>query len=295
GQSRKRDVVTDNYLYPLFHIRHGDGLKGWQFWPLFSFEHKEVTSKTNVWDEVETVGGHRKRFILWPIFLEQYMGLGTANPAHQQAFLPFYTYLYSPQRDSTTWPWPLIVFTRGEGKTINRVWPFFSQGSNANQTSDWYLWPIYKYNRLHADPLDRERTRILLFLYSDVSVKNTETGKRLHQIDLWPLFTSRRDLDGRNRLQILAPLEPFLPNNTSVERDLSPLWSLWRSEKNSRTGAASHSLLWNLYRRDTSSKGRKCSLLFGLFLYQSDEDGRRWRVLYVPFGSPGHSEKPSSR
>jgi hypothetical protein len=315
GQTRKRDVVTDNYLYPIFHVRHGDGLKGWQVWPLFSHERKAVTSKTNVWDEVETVGGHRKRFILWPIFMEQHTGLGTANPAQQQALLPFYTFLRSPRRDSTTWlwplgvthtvdqekqydewgaPWPLVVFTRGEGKTINRVWPFFSQASNTNLTSDWYLWPLYKYNRLHSDPLDRERTRILLFLYSDLSVKNTETGKRLRQLDLWPLFTSRRDLEGRNRLQILALLEPFLPNNTSVERDISPLWSLWRSEKNSRTGATSQSLLWNLYRRDTAPEGRKCSLLFGLFQYQSGKDGRRWRVLYVPFGKSRPSEKPSA-
>jgi len=29
---------------------------------------------------------------------------------------------------------------------------------------------------------------------------------------------------------------------------------------------------------------KKCSLLFGLFQYQSDQDGRRWRVFYVPFG-----------
>jgi hypothetical protein len=315
GQTRKRDVVTDNYLYPLFHVRQGDGLKGWQFWPLFSHERKGVTSKTNVWDEVETVGGHRKRFVLWPIFLEHHTGLGTANPAHQQALLPFYTFLRSPQRDSTTWfwplgvthtvdrqkqydewgaPWPLVVFARGEGKTVNRVWPFFSQASNTNLTSDWYLWPLYKYNRLHSDPLDRERTRILLFLYSDLSVKNTETGGRLRQIDLWPLFTSRRDLEGRNRLQFLALLEPFLPNNTSVERNLSPLWSLWRSEKNTRTGGTSQSLLWNLYRREAAPEGKKCSLLFGLFQYQSGHDGRRWRVLYVPFGRTRPSDKPSA-
>jgi hypothetical protein len=122
-----------------------------------------------------------------------------------------------------------------------------------------------------------------------------ETGRRLRQIDLWPLFTSRRDLEGRNRLQILAPLEPFLPNNTSVERDLSPLWSLWRSEKNSKTGATSQSLLWNLYRRDKVPEGRKCSLLFGLFQYQSGYDGRSWRVLYVPFGKSSHSGKPLAR
>jgi hypothetical protein len=158
GQSRKKDVVTDNYLYPFFHLRHGDGLKGWQFWPLVGSEHKEVTSRTNAWGEVETIGGHHKRFVLWPIFLEQQTGLGTDNPAHQQALLPFYTYLRSPQRDSTSYlwplgvthtvdrekrfdewgaPWPLVVFTRGEGKTVNRVWPFFSQAHNATLTSEW--------------------------------------------------------------------------------------------------------------------------------------------------------------
>src|SRR5882672_2943464 len=262
------------------------------------------------------VPGFDKLFVVWPLFHDQRAGAGTTNTAHQQAFLPLSSSLPSPPRDSITapWPigyshtverdkkyeewgapWPLIVFARGEGKHTDRVWPFFSRSHNAAQESDWYLWPIYKYNRLHSDPLDRERTRILFFLYSDVSVKNTETGKQLRQIDLWPLFTSRRDLEGRNRLQILALLEPFLPNNTSVERDLSPLWSLWRSEKNSRTGATSQSILWNLYRRDSAPERKKCSLLFGLFQYESGQDGRRWRLLYVPFGTSGHSDKPSLR
>src|ERR1043166_8819752 len=47
GRSRKRDVVTDNYLYPIFHVRHGNQLTGWQFWPLVGHEHKGVTTKTN--------------------------------------------------------------------------------------------------------------------------------------------------------------------------------------------------------------------------------------------------------
>ena len=41
GESRKRDVVTDNYLYPFFHLRLGEGLQGWQFWPLIGSEHKD--------------------------------------------------------------------------------------------------------------------------------------------------------------------------------------------------------------------------------------------------------------
>ena len=310
GQSRKKDVVTDNYLFPFFHLRHGDGLNGWQVWPLLGSEHKEVTTRTNHWGDEELIGGHDKQFALWPIFFNQRIGLGTTNAAHQQALLPLYNYLRSPQRDSTSYlwplgvtrtvdrqrkytewgaPWPLVVFARGEGKTVNRVWPLFSRARNANQSSGWYLWPIYKFNRLHSHPLDRERTRILFFIYSDVSVKNLETGKRLRQIDFWPLFTSRKDLEGRNRLQIFAPLEPFLPNNTSVERDLSPLWSVWRSENNTKTGASSHSLLWNLYRRDVTPETRKSSLLFGLFQYQSGMDGRRCRVFFVPFGNSKHA------
>src|SRR6185369_1611467 len=96
--------------------------------------------------------------------------------------------------------------------------------------SDFYFWPIYKYNRITSEPLDRERTRILLFLYSDVIERNTTAGTFSERTDLWPLFTRRRDAKGSTRLQVLAPLESFLPGNTTVERNYSPLWSLWRAE-----------------------------------------------------------------
>lgn len=316
GQTRKRDVVTDNFLFPVFHIRHGDGLSGWQAWPLAGKEHKEITIKTNAWGDIETIAGHDKYFVLWPIHVNHHTDIGTDNPIRHHVLVPFYSYLRSPKRDSTSYlwpigvthtvdrekkysewsaPWPLIVFTRGEGKTVNRIWPLFSKAQNATQTSQWYLWPIYKYNRLHSDPLDRERTRIMFFLYSDLSVKHTETGQRLRRYDLWPLFTAKKELDGRSRLQILSFLEPFLPNNPSVDRNLSPLWSLWRAEENPKTGASSQSLLWNLYRRDKTPESRKCSLLFGLFQYQSGADGNRMRVFYIPFGKSSHTDGPTPR
>jgi len=307
GQSRKKDVLTDNYLYPFFHLRHGDALRGWQFWPLAGHEHKDVTVRTNRHDEVETVGGHNKLFLLWPIFFNQRIGLGTENPEHHQACLPFYSFLRSPRRDSTTllWPlgltviedrakkyrelgmpWPLIDFARGEGKTANRIWPLFSHAKTPILESDFFLWPLYKYNRAHAPPLDRERTRILFFLYSDLIERNEATGTAMQRTDLWPLFSAKRDHDGNQRLQLFAPLEPLLPNNKSIERNYSPLWSLWRSETNPRTGASSQSLLWNLYRRDVTAGTRKCSLLFGLFQYQSGTDGKRLRMFYVPVVKP---------
>lgn len=305
ARTRKRDVVTDNYGYPFFHLRRGNALEGWQFWPLAGHEHKDVTTKTNGFGDIEVIGGHDRSFVLWPFYLKQNNGVGTPNPQVQLAVIPFYASLRSPNRDSTsifwpffTWtddrerkyrewdfPWPLMVIARGEGKTTTRIWPLFSQSHNEFLESNFYLWPVYKYNRVHSGALDRDRTRILLYLFSKVNEKNLETGKARTRTDLWPLFTHRHELNGNTRFQMLAPIEPLLPHSKSVERNWSPLWSVWRSEQNPKAGTASRSLLWNLYRAETSATTRKNSLLFGLFQYHSDTESKRWRVFYLPLAS----------
>ncbi len=302
GESRKRDVVTDNYLYPVIHLRHGEGLQGWQFWPLIGSEHKDVTTKTNGFGETEINGGHDKFFALWPVYFHQNNGIGTDNPEKFRATLPLYSVVRSPQRDSTcvlwpffTWiddreknyhewegPWPFVVVARGAGKTTTRFWPLFSRSHNDTLESDFYLWPLYMYKRLHTEALDRERTRILFYLFSNVTEKNIETGAERQRVDFWPLFTWHHDFNGCSRLQILAPVESALPNNQGVERNWSPLWSLWRSENNPRAGTASRSFLWNLYRRDTAPASKKCSLLFGFFQYQSDSEMKELRLFHVP-------------
>lgn len=302
SQTKKRDVVTDNYLFPIFHLRHGNSLSGWQVWPLYGAEHKGITTKTNGFGDVETIGSHEKYFALWPIFFNQRTGIGTDKGKTNLAVLPLFSLERSQMRDSTSviWPffnyvddreknyhewqtpWPFIVFARGEGKSTSRIWPFFSRAASTNLQSGFYMWPIYKYNGLHAGALERDRTRILFFLYSNVKERNKETGAVKTRVDLWPLFTHRKDFDGNTRLQILAPLEPILPNNKSIERNYSPLWSIWRDERNRKTGEASQSFLWNLYRRETGKDRKKCSLLFGLFQYQSNAGGKRLKLFYVP-------------
>jgi hypothetical protein len=302
GQSRKKDVVTDNYVYPFYHVRHGNGLFGKQFWPFAGHEHKEITTETNGFGDVRIIPGHDRRFIMGPFYFNETNGIGTDNPEWQRGSLPAFALLRSPKRDSTTviWPffsviddrekkyherqtlWPLIIRARGPGKTADRVLPFFSKAYSPELESDSYMWPVYKRNRIHSDPLDRERIRILLFLYSDTVQKNTETKQSQRRTDLWPLFARRRDYNGDTRLQVLAPLEIFMPNVKSIDRDYSQLWSVWRVEKSPDRGAASQSLFWNLYRRETWPDRKKCSLLFGLFQYESDSESKRLRVFYVP-------------
>ena len=301
--SKKKDVETINFVFPVFHLRHGDGLRGWQFWPIVGHEHKVPTVRTNTWGDDVPVPGHDRKFILWPFFLEQHSGLGGTNEEHTQAFIPLYSFTRSPNRDATAipfalgWssvhdrekkynelgaPWPLIVFRRGESAHTDRVWPFYSRATNEFLESTWYLWPVYKYNRVHSDPLDRDRMRILLFLYSDTTERNTEAGTARRRRDFWPLYTHRRDWDGSERLQILAPIEPVLPNNKSIERNYSPLWSVWRDERNAKTGARSQSFLWNLYRRETGPDTTRTAVLFGLVQHSSSADGHRWRFFFWP-------------
>jgi hypothetical protein len=300
-ESRKHDVVTENYFYPFFDLRHGDGLHGWQLWPLVGEEHKVVTTSTNGFGDVTVIGGHDYFFALWPFYFNHTDGIGTDDPQKFWGVFPLYTQLRSPQRDATTalWPffnwiddrekkyrewevpWPVVVIARGEGKTITRVFPLFSQGHNDTYESDFYAWPVYKFNRIHTETFEQRRTRILFYLFQNVHEENKELNEHKERINLWPFFIYYREFNGNSRLQIIAPVEGILPNNRGVERNWSPLWSLWRSQDDPKTGAKSRSLLWNLYRCDETPGSKNCSLCFGLFQYHCDGENKKIRLFYV--------------
>ncbi len=252
---------------------------------------------------------------MWPIHFRQNNGIGTDNPERLRANIPFYASLRSPLRDSTSvlWPffnwiddreknyreyempWPFIIFAHGPGKHAVRIFPFYSHAYNNELVDNFYVWPIYKFNSIHAPPLDRRRTRIAFFLYQNTIDKNTETGKFRRRVDLWPLCLYRRDFDGSSRLQILALMETFFPGSPGIERNWSPLWSIWRSENNPAAGANSQSFLWNLYRRDVAPGAKKISCFFGLYQSQTNAAGRNLRLFYIPVikqQSPQHVNQP---
>ena len=308
GESQKRDIITDNYVYPIVHVRHGDGLYGWQVWPFVGKEHKVLTTQTNGFGDVTTVGGHEKSFVMWPFWMSDDSNLGTPDAGKFYASLPAFAVTRSPGRDSTsvlwplfTWiderdrkyhewemPWPMVIFARGEGKTTSRVWPFFSQSHNATMESDSYVWPIYRHKHVHSDPLDMDSTRIAFYFYTGITERNTETGAEKKRRDMWPFFIWRQDFAGNTRLQIIAPLEAILGSNRGIDRNWSPVWSIWRAEKNAREERESESFFWNLYRREAAPGHKKISLLFGLFQYQRDGENSRTRIFFIPVS---HSHK----
>lgn len=297
------NIDTRNYIVPIFHNRTGDGLTGWQAWPLIGSESKVVTTNTNMWGDVESIPGHERQFLFWPFCLSETRGIGSTNQAEFRAMLPFFTSLRSPARDSTTylWPfgltrtedrarrysetqflWPVFARARGEGKTVNRVWPLFGRTRTPQQERNFLLWPLYIHRTSQTEFLERERSRVLFFLYSDFREHRLPTDQSRRRVDVWPLFTHSRDLNGHTRLQVFAPLEPLIPDNKGVQRNWSPLWSVWRAEHNATNNAASQSLLWNLYRRDRNEAGTRTSCLFGLFQHHRTPHGSGLRLFFVP-------------
>jgi hypothetical protein len=304
SETRKKDAVTDNYFYPIFDRRRGNGLTGWQVWPLMGEDQKTTTFRTNSMNEAETIGGYDKFFALWPFYFKSREDLGTTNPVASVTLLPFYSQTRSPSHDSTSYGfpfgfnaihdraqnyvehdflWPLFVRAYGS-RTVTRYFPFYSHAQHNGLQSDSYGFLLYKFNRLIAPPLDRRRSRVLYFLYSDTVERNTESHDFKCRVDFWPFYSYSRDLDGNRRTQVFALLEAFFPNNRTIPREYSPLWSVWRAERNVHTGATSQSLLWNLYRHESAGSSKKTSLLFGVFQYQSSPDGVRWRFCYLNVG-----------
>ncbi|MCS7091477.1 MAG: hypothetical protein RMN51_05450 [Verrucomicrobiota bacterium] len=312
SRTRKRDVVTENWLYPLFHVRHGEGLSGWQFFPFWGREQKVPTWRTNSWGEPSLVPGHRKQFLMWPLFVESHAGLGGEDEIHQCLMLPFYAETRSTRFQHRSWgwplgvtvrtnvatgyrevgaPWPFWVYGVGPDQSVRRFWPLAGSVRTTNVHRCFLLWPLWQQRHTEQAGLERNDTRLGLFVYREVDERFIE-GRRLQRA-LWPLWIQSEDERGRKRLQVLAPLEPLLLGNKAVERNYSPLWSVWRAESDPDTGRSSQSLLWNLWRCESTPDSQKVSLLFGMVRYESRASGRTyWRVLGVPWNC--RAERKSS-
>ncbi len=307
GQARKNDTTVTYWLWPVFSTIHGDRESGVKVWPLFGSSQKE--------------GVYRKRFYLWPIVFANDVHLNTANPEHLRAVFPFYVERQSPQRSSHTYlwpffshvenrrknfeewdfPWPLFRISRGDHRRVDRFLPLFADEKVGESRKRWFLWPIYKIEEIHSDTLDRRRDRLLYFLYSDTTETVHDDGDYYkRRVSFWPLFTYKSNL-GVSRFATLSLLEPFFPENRSIERNWSPLWHLYQC-KWDRKGNEVSSFLWNLYWKERRGKdlamelfplfsyqrqeGRvtDVTLLKGLFRYHVGKKGAEVRLFYLPWG-----------
>ncbi|HPR90612.1 MAG TPA: hypothetical protein PLD93_04150, partial [Synergistaceae bacterium] len=232
GRTVKNGTETRNYLYPVFSLIRGEKESGFQIWPLYGQAEKE--------------GVYRKRFALWPIYLQEELGLDTETPTRKFYLFPFYTSSISKKRTEKhfLWPffgyvsdsvknfeerdylWPFIVTVRGESRTVDRYLPFYSEDRRKNRLKRWYLWPLYSHEEMSSETYRQTRDRFLFFLYSDATETWTVDDKERRRIACWPLFTYRSDERGVKTVTFPAPVEPIL-NKEGIEKSWAPLWRLY--------------------------------------------------------------------
>ena len=284
-QKMRLGKVTTFFPWPLLSVTRGatpeEGLSGFQIVPLYG-------------QEVKT-GVYEKYFALWPFFLYQRIGLDGDEPEETLSILPFYVSRRSPTWDSTTVLWPLFTYTDDRQKNYEQwdvAWPFFRYARGEGRQL-FQLFPLYMDDRkvLHNEFLFREiryrdrfllfplyvrneeeypdgrkvRDRILWYIYSDTREDGRDGSTR--RIDFWPFAHYERDREGAVMFQTLALLEAFLPANEWIERNYSPLWSLYTYRRNPG-GESVYSFLWNLLRHEETQAGRSIEVLGPLFHYR---------------------------
>ena len=219
GRTVKNGTTSTNWLYPLFNAVSGENESGFQFWPLYGQAAKE--------------GVYSKRFLLWPFYIRESLGLNGDNPTENLNMIPFYASSTSPQRSSTHMPWPFCGVVRdGQGQVVERdiFWPFWvtAQGKDysierfvpfyansriKDSASNWIMWPIYRHETIDSTTFRQEKTSLLYFLFSRSDESWPETGKDRARSALWPLYAWKRDEAGMRSLSMPALAEAVLWND----------------------------------------------------------------------------------
>jgi len=307
GRTVKKGTTSTNYLYPFFATTRGEKESGFQFWPLYGQSAKE--------------GVYRKRFVVWPFYMEEQTGLDTGNPTNRLYLLPWYAAADSPANTSRYffWPffgyrsdregrqeerdyfWPFVCTIRGENRYLDSFLPLYSIERRKESRREWIVWPLYLNEQLDSALFRQERDRVLYFLYSDNRETWPKDGTEQRRTALWPLFLFNLDTRGIKSLAVPAPVESFL-NREGIERSWAPFWRLYQQRWNDR-GDSAVSFLWNLYWHETRGDDlafelfpalqyregknmRDVSLFKGLIRYRNDDGMTRVHFFWIPFSPP---------
>jgi hypothetical protein len=239
--------------WPFLRFIGGEGYDGFEFWPLFGRSRHE--------------GDYDRRFWLWPFGYKSVASLSEPVPEVKIGALPFYSRDTGPGyiRENYLWPffgythrtepyhyderryfWPLLVQGRGDDRLVNRWGPVYTHSVIKGFEKTWLLWPVYRNQQWSADGVAQEKNQVLFFLYWSLEQKSlaNPAAAPAHKTHLWPLFSSWDNGDGRRQVQALSPFEVFFPSNETVRQLWSPLFALYRYERQPDSSAR-HALLWN--------------------------------------------------
>lgn len=313
SESTSAGVRTTNLLWPFFSLVEGEKKRGFRFWPIYG--------------QREEVGISQTEFVAWPIFLKQRKNMDTDDPIDERMIFPIYvskksrhfesnTYFwpfFSHARDRLTGfeqydlPWPIFQSLRGENLRGMKIFPFYGyKVKEGVMRRTFILYPLYQLEEDRMGDVQEKTTRILLL--SRIRTSEDDRGvKKERSLRFWPFFDYEREEKGHETLSFFY-LFPF--KEGGFERNLFPLFQIFRWEKNSQ-GGISVNFFWGFYKRMKKEemdsweiahliglkrgKGwRTLSLLKGLIQYKSDGRTADLRFFYLPFHLRWFHRNPSN-
>jgi len=239
--------------WPFLRFIGGEGYHGFEFWPLFGRSTHD--------------GDYEHQFALWPLLYKSTSHLSETTPDVKVGALPFYARETGPGYISETygWPffgythrtapvhydeqryfWPLLVQGRGDDRMVNRWAPFYTHSVIKGFDKTWVLWPLYRNQRWSADGVAQQKNQLLFFLWWSLEQQSltNPAAAPAHKTHVWPLYSSWDNGAGRRQVQALSPFEVFFPGNETIRQLWTPLFALYRYERNA-DASVRHSLLWN--------------------------------------------------
>lgn len=260
--------------WPFLRVIDGAGHHGFEFWPLFGHRAR--------------ADDYDKRFWVWPLFYRQATNLGEPQPTIRIGALPFYTRDTGPGfvSENYVWPffgythrtgpvryderrylWPFFVQGRGEQRHVNRWAPFYTHSNYKGHDKTWVAWPLFRHAAWQDEGIAQEKNQVLYFLYWSQTQRSltNPAAAPAHKTHFWPLLSVWDNGAGRRQVQFLSPLEVFFPTNDPIRQLYTPLFALYRYDRQGDT-ASRHSLLWNAitYRRSATEREFHLGPLFSV-------------------------------
>ncbi|KPK65503.1 MAG: hypothetical protein AMK73_02775 [Planctomycetes bacterium SM23_32] len=152
----------------------------------------------------------------------------------------------------------------------------------------------------------------LLWHYTESKVQEDGSERRGHRTTLWPLVTWARGTEGDAHVWVVS--HGWEDPSQAYKRIYRGIFEVFQFHREA-DGEKETRLLWRLYHHRRGPRGRYLSLaslftydsrgdavgeedayasaLFGLVKCSWSKGGRRWRVLYIPFGGTGDTSAES--
>jgi hypothetical protein len=310
--SLKKGTHTTYVPWPILRVM-GGASEGFAVWPLFYMTRGPGPARTN--------------YFLWPLIWDNTLEPpvaappGTA-PGTEFGFLPFYTREASPGYVSENFVWPFFGYTEretpyryserryfwpffvqgkgdtpGEKRIVNRWGPFYTYSFDKGAGSTWIGWPFWHRKTWVDGDTHQSKTQFFYFLYwsldqTSVSRPSLAPAYKRH---LWPLVSIWDNGAGHRQLEVPSLTEVFFPDNPDVRASWSPLFTLFRFDREP-TGETRSSLLWDAVTWRRSTKDGLEEFHLGPILgMRRRAEGKRWSILGFDFGSNLHKDGAASR